>query len=358
MKRFNIIYLLFFVVIAVIWQFNNRYGKHTVMFFGFAETKETEINMDHPVEVNRLHVTSGQKVKEGTLLAEVTQSSFGMKLSDIEFNIDKLRTEEQIWKADLRSSINKLKAQKITKESEILSKIKELETEMEVNRSLLEGLKSIDTSTETTVNPTVQKIENLKQELVIVVKPLDVQIARMEEELNSSKNPKRIQIQKLQKNAKYIQSEKDKLSIYAPKDGLIGNIYVKEKENISSFKTMISFYEQNPTMVKGFVFENLRLAVEVGDTLEVISVQHPEHHCQGIVSGLGSRIVEIPERLRKNPELKTYGREVLISIPPQNHFLQKEKVKLNLLNAEAISNGIFNQFDKSDERAEKIITGN
>ena len=51
MKKFNIIYLLFFVVIGTIWQLNNRYGKHTVMFYGFAETKETEINLDHPVEV-------------------------------------------------------------------------------------------------------------------------------------------------------------------------------------------------------------------------------------------------------------------------------------------------------------------
>ena len=357
MKKFNLVYLMFFLVIAAIWQLNNRYGKHTVMFYGFAETKETEINLDHPVEVNRLYVTPGQKVKEGTLLAEVTQSSFGLKLSDINFNIEKLQTEEQIWKADMRSSISRLQAQKISKESEIKSKIRELETEMEVNRSLLEGLKSIDASEQPTVNPTAQKIENLKEELELAVKPLDLQIVRMEEELNSPNNPKRIQIRKLQENEKYINSEKEKLAIYAPTDGLIGNIYVKEKENISSFRTLISFYEQNPTMVKGFVHENLILQVEVGDTLEAVSVQHPEHRCQGIVSGLGSRIVEIPERLRKAPELKTYGREVLIAIPPTNHFLQKEKVMLNLIKVDAEVARGFDFFDKSDETTKKIITG-
>ena len=107
---------------------------------------------------------------------------------------------------------------------------------------------------------------------------------------------------------------------------------------------MISFYEQNPTLVKGFVYENLRLAVEVGDTLDVVSVQHPEHRCQGVVTGLGSRIVDIPERLRKTPDYKTYGREVLIAIPPENNFLQKEKVRLNLVNVEVQSKGIFNYF--------------
>jgi hypothetical protein len=48
----------------------------------------------------------------------------------------------------------------------------------------------------------------------------------------------------------------------------------------------------------------------------------------GVISGLGHRIIEIPERLRKIPELRTYGREVLIEIPNNNHFLQKEKVLL------------------------------
>ncbi len=358
MKRFNLVYLLFFLVIAAVWQMNQRYGKHTVMFYGFAETKETEINLDHPIEVNRLYVTPGQKVKEGTLLAEVTHTNFGLKLNDINFSIEKLKTEEEIWKADIRSSINRLTAQKVAKESEIQSQIRQLEMELKVNRSLVEGLKSISVSEESTVNPIATKIEGLRQELDLVVKPLEVQISRMEDELNSSTNPKRIQIRKLRKDEKHFKSEKDKLSIFAPTDGLIGNIYCKEKENISSFNTLISFYEQNPTMIKGFVHENLILEVEVGDTLKAVSTQHPEHNCQGIVSGLGSRIVEIPERLRKAPELKTYGREVLIAIPATNHFLQKEKVMLNLIKSgnEPVS-FLDSVLDRSDEQTKKIITG-
>jgi multidrug resistance efflux pump len=357
MKKFNIIYLLFFLVVGVIWQLNNRYGKDTVMFYGFAETKETEINLNHPVEVNKLFVTPGQKVKKGELLAEVTHSTFGLKLNNISHSMDELRMEEGIWKADMQSSISRLEAQKVAKESEINAQIRQLETEMEVNRSLLEGLKSIDIS-EITVNPTARKITSLKEELALVVKPLEVQIARMNDELNSPSSPKRIQIRKLQEDQRFYTAEKDKLSIFAPKDGLIGNIYCKEKENISSFNTLISFYEENPTMVKGYVHENLTLEVEVGDTLEAISTQHPEHKCQGVISGLGSRIVEIPERLRKTPDLKTYGREVLIAIPASNFFLQKEKVILNLLKKASRSASIFDSIlDSSEEKTSKIITG-
>ena len=63
---------------VAVWQLHQHHGKKTVLFYGFAETKETEINLDHPVEVNRLYVTPGQMVAEGTLLAEVTHSNFGL----------------------------------------------------------------------------------------------------------------------------------------------------------------------------------------------------------------------------------------------------------------------------------------
>ena len=94
--------------------------------------------------------------------------------------------------------------------------------------------------------------------------------------------------------------------------------------------------------------ESLILHVSVGDSLEVGSTSQPEHRIMGKVTGLGSRIVEIPERLRKHPQLKTYGREVLIQIPAQNPFLQKEKVVLNLLNTEGIPQSQFLPFFHSN----------
>jgi len=77
------------------------------------------------------------------------------------------------------------------------------------------------------------------------------------------------------------------------------------------------------------------LEVKVGDELEVSSSLHPDHKVRGVVFGLGSRIVEIPERLRKMADFKTYGREVLIKIPEENNFLQKEKVLLNTITKES-----------------------
>jgi len=61
------------------------------------------------------------------------------------------------------------------------------------------------------------------------------------------------------------------------------------------------------------------------------------------VTGFGTRITEIPNRLSKIPELTMYGREILVSIPPKNDLLQKEKVRVQLL-----------QSDDSDSFSQKI----
>ena len=82
-------------------------------------------------------------------------------------------------------------------------------------------------------------------------------------------------------------------------------------------------------LIKGYVHEDLTLEVSIADKFTVSSLKDGAVSYPGRVVGLGSRIVEIPSRLRKNPDFKTYGREVLIEITKVNQFLQKEKVAIS-----------------------------
>ena len=276
-------------------------------------------------------VTPGQRVFEGDLLVEVTQSDFGFKQNNISHQMESLKAESAMWESNIRSEIARLSAQKTAKESEINSQIRQLEVEQKVNKALLEDLETIYVPNQKTLDPISVKINSLKRELQLSVRPLSLQINKLKQSLRTGNSPSKVQMEKLKDEMDYYDVEAAKLSIEAPMDGIIGNVYCKEKENIAAFAALLTFYEKNPTMIKGFVHENLILEVEVGDTLEAISHQHEEHRCKGIITGMGSRIVEIPERLRKNPTFKTYGREVLIEIPPTNYFLQSEKVMLNLV---------------------------
>ena len=359
MKKINLIYLAFIPVLIGIFYINWNYARHTVVFYGFAENKETEINHEHPVQVNKIYVTPGQFVNKGDLLLEATHSKFDLRMNDLTHDIQAMELQIKERRADILRSIREKETERETKIKEVELSIQKLESEIKLNQSLLKDLKSIETKNTHTLSPSEIKLSNLQKEKELIENSFNVQIQLLKDELATVSAPRKVQMNKMEQEKNYYEEELKKLAIHAPKDGLIGNIHCLEGENKSSFSTLITFYERNPTLVKGYVHENLIVHVEVGDTLEVSSSLHPEHRRYGTVVGLGSRIVEVPERLRKIPAIKTYGREVLIQIPPDNPFLQKEKVVLNFLNPEEIKPlkipSILNNSPSSDSEIKEAV---
>ena len=99
---------------------------------------------------------------------------------------------------------------------------------------------------------------------------MDVEIYRLEQELKIAAVPAQTQILKLEKEIDLYQRQQEQLRIYAPSDGLIGSIHCHEGENIPSFNTLISFYEQNPNTVIAYLHESLSMEIKVG----ILSVLH------------------------------------------------------------------------------------
>ncbi len=352
--KFNIIYLLLPLALYFIFQITWDSKKSTVTFYGFAENKETELNFDKSVIVENVHITPGAFVQHGdTLLTLSLHSEIEMDLNDVKHEIQSLQVDDDMRRDELAAEIRKLEAEKSVKRKDIQSEIDKLQSEIDLNRSILSELKSIDTGKIGKVDsPHQAQQDALRRELQYVNQPYDAEIAKLNIEISQIGKPSNIQIRKLTNEAGIRKKEEEKIHIIAPTDGLVGNVHCKIGENISSFNTLISFYERNPTLVKGYVHENLIVQVEVGDTVEVISTYHPDNYVKGRITGLGSRIVEIPERLRKLPEIKTYGREVSIELPSVNSFLQKEKVVLNLLTDTDVSS-IKKSFQRPSSTTEK-----
>jgi multidrug resistance efflux pump len=332
-KKINLLYLAIIPLCYVLFQMNASLSQSSAFFYGFAENKETELSHDKPVTIDKIMVSPGQSVTKGQLLLKVKQSSFGYKIEAANFDLQQMKIQGQQQKQELKDRIDQLKIRRNTKVAEIDADIKSMEAVIAYNKNLLEDLQSFkNEKMEQKNSPNQIKLKALRESRALVVNPINNEIGQLQKELATIKTPTAIEQEKIRGEIDYYKDEQNQLDILAPSDGLIGNIPCKKGENFPSFKTFINFYERNPTIVKGFVHESLILQVKVGDSLLVSSTLHPEQHITGIVTGLGSRIVEIPERLRKMPEIKTYGREVLIAIPAENTFLQKEKVMLNSLN--------------------------
>jgi len=333
MKRFNLYYIVILLIPLLLWKLNTHLSKEIVTFYGFAENKETEINFNYPVAIGNIKVRPGEHVASNTPLLTIYRIKSKEVLEDAPFKIAELRAKEKIWKTEKQNDVETIKAKAKLEIEKLAGEKARIRNERQRKASLLKDLKTLPDSVSIN-HPIDSEIARIDKEISLLKASHATQIEAVQKELAIQKNPYQIEINRLQAEQQFQDAtQKQQFELTAPFDGLVGNIQCKEGEHVPSYKTLITFYEPNPTIVKGFVQEDLLLHVAARDSFIVRSTKQADLFCYGEVIGLGSRIVEIPERLRKLMDVKTYGREVLVAIPTTNPFLQKEKVILEFLDA-------------------------
>lgn len=329
-KFINPVYLLAVAGSVALYESLVDYRHASPDFYGFAENKETNINLDYPVEVVRIPVVPGQFVRKGDLLAEVVNAGIGQAIESENLGIKVLEAREDIWKEEEKADIRMLELEKQNKLTAIQQQIDQAQAELKYQSDLWDGLKSI-APVAGGYHPQEEKIKQLQLQYRQEAAAYDLEITNRKTYLDIHINPYRQERARIHSAINLEKKRSERFRITAPHDGLIGNVHCREGEFIDEFTTLISFYEANPTQVKAYVYENQLLHVALQDTFWVSSIRTGGLKYKGVLVGLGSRIVEIPERMRKIPEIKAYGREVTIEISPDNSLLQKEKVRLQQL---------------------------
>ena len=332
MKRYNFIYIVGFLMLCMLVYMTLTIQSESAFFYGFAENKQTEISHNRNVLVAKIHVNNGQEVQEGDLLIEVIDEEIKLKIGELEIEKTAVEVSSESKIQEINNKIRQIQTSRNSEIIEIKSDIIELEKEISHNKSLYDGLKTIQNKNNDYQSSDNIKLSYLKENLQNLENVLEREINEQKHLRSRVPKPGQLKSKSIDAELDHYKMIEEHLSIYAPFDGLVGTISCKEGENISSYSSLLDLYKHNPTQVKGFVHESMILEVAIGDKLEVASTLHPNIKVEGEVIGLGSRIVEIPERLRKMADFKTYGREIVIEIPADNRFLQKEKVLLNISN--------------------------
>lgn len=331
MKRVNLFYLALVVItVGLVWLFLPK-NENEVAFYGFAENLETEINYNYPVLVEEILVTSGQEIDKDSPLIRLNRMSSKESLVEEPYKIITLRKEMEVWKQKKESEITDLQLKFEEDQSAIEFKISKLNQEIERTKNIKaqfygKGEASPEQSAE---------IDRLESEQVRLVSEFEQKKEALEKEKQAGLNPFRSEILELEAQQSFDEAHKEQsILVKAPHSGLIGNINCREGEHIPSFKTLMTFYEPHSSLVRGYIHEESILEIGEEATFEVSSLLQDEITYTGKLVGMGSRIVEIPTRLRKFPQIKTYGREITIEIPIDNTFLQKEKVGVKLVGDE------------------------
>jgi len=335
MKYLNLFYVSIIVVGVLLFTALRPEFHKELSFYGFAESRATEINYNYPVVVDKILVKPGQAVKKGEILMKLSRRKSKETLEDQSYQIAELKAEEALWEKRKENEIEELKIEQKTELTAIDSKIESTKKELAYKKSLFENLKSIE-SVNSSYKPLEEEIENFKNQRADINTLYTIKIKGIQEELRLGLSPYREQIKRYIAEKNFDDSQKIlPIDVTAPIDGLVGNISCKEAEHIASYSTLLVFYEPHSGIIKGFVHEDLTLEVEINQVFKISSLKDASINYPGKVIGLGSRIVEIPSRLRKIETVKAYGREVLIEISKENSFLQKEKVSIIITEPES-----------------------
>jgi multidrug resistance efflux pump len=299
------------------------------VFYGFAENKESEINFNFPVIVDIIKAQQGDIVKAGDTLLSLKRIKSKVALEDENYKINRVIEDKNFYIKQQNNEVSYIQQKgeedillleqkkkaielEILGQKKLLTAIGKSDDSLGANNTLMKELGDVINEINVTKKINSEKILLVKQTMKQGIKRYDSDINLLNASLDFNEETKVIYDY-----------------LIAPIDGIIGDIQCKEGEHIPSFKTLLSIYEKNPILVKGYIYENSKLDLDIGDSVEVFSLSNIENQAPGLVTGIGSRIVEIPQRLRKIKDMVIYGKEVLIEVPSDNPFLQKEKVSIN-----------------------------
>jgi HlyD family secretion protein len=328
MKSFNI----FYWIIAPLLLLSLRYFSNLLTishneYYGFAENKETEINLDKDVFITEIKVVSGQKIKKGDTILLAVNRDILSEQEETSILLSGIKLKNSYSDADIKSEILNLQKDKERVLSELQIKLKETENEIDFYKKLSGDILKPGSD----IHPKESYRDQLKTEINDIAKKYDGLIehyTKLYHQPRESETEKALWNQK----QKALQNQSTSLTVVAPYDGIVGSIHFREGMYAKAFSSLVSFGLTSPVMITAYLQEKFIVNIKQGDSVSVSSLFFHDKKVKGTVASIGQRIVEIPEKFRKIPEVKIYGIEVFISIPQNNPFYQKEITRVKPLN--------------------------
>lgn len=329
------LYLMCAALAAILAGLTVYYRAEPDTFYGIADTKELTISSESAVEIKRILVSPGQLVSQGDTLLELFNPELELRLSQIAHELEELRTRRIAHASLTKSEILHLKAQQEVRVNEIRAEIQELEAQYELNKRLVSELHSLDqdksaTSPSDAGNPILVRLQSLRKLLGLAQDTSRVNENRLANELSSSGDPLADQVRRREDELRILNEDRKRLIIQAQMSGLIGSVNFKMGENVSPFAPILTLHAASPSFVRGYIHEDVYSQVGLKRKVNVSGSQDRRHRVEGEVVGVGARIVEYPERLRRRPDIRIWGREIIIRLPADNHFLLGERVLISL----------------------------
>ena len=321
----------FLSVIGVIALFGNIQGESN-QFYGIVESQLRSISFQYPVEIVDIPVVEGQRVERNARMLEVRRYDLDVNRLVLDEQINKIKAEHTATRHSVKAEISSLAAEQQAQIESFNTRIDSLETRHQLNEVLLESISNGAAGNSQAESPLKVKIRGLKAEKKQVLRMFQARIELQKQKFADISGPGDARIAELKKQKNELLRQSEALVVLAPFSGSVGSVMFKQGEQVDAFNPVISVQGNSTQHIKGYIHEAVSNNIQMGQTVWIkpLGASRQEHLVRGTVESLGSRIVEYPERLKRNPLVTAWGREAIINTHPGNKILQGEKVAIFL----------------------------
>ncbi|MFY0686349.1 MAG: HlyD family efflux transporter periplasmic adaptor subunit [Cyclobacteriaceae bacterium] len=297
------------------------------------DSQVTAVSFHKPVMISKIHVSPGQEVTKGDLLLEVERPDLAFDLEKLQNDITKLQIRRDGVYAAYRLRRSGLESDFQQKRSALEARKEIMSLESNIDKA---EMKQFSEMTGIETNLSADTISAMK--IAIVEKELNeltenIQAEKIELHSKFEKDTSLLKAEEviLIKELKILKEESLQLKRYASNSGTIGNVNVQLSELVPPYKTVLSIYDSHPSVIKAYLSERNVSDLKAGDPVMVESTNRM-YAVEGVIKELGARVTAYPEMINPMRDVKSYGQEVFVSIPPDNNFLNGEKVFVFLKN--------------------------
>jgi multidrug resistance efflux pump len=315
---FIVLFALLLVFVSLKYFRGSRYSS-----VGIAYAREYNINAEKAAVVKSIPVVSGQLIKKGDLLIVLTSTEMDFEIEKLQNRIEVLTSQRGARAKLSESRISFIRAEQGVVISDLKSTIMQTESEIRLNNRLTRQYASSN-DTSARENPVRVKLDALKQQLVRQEQAMDIQIRDVVQQNETEQKVLAGEIDLLSKELDLLRKQRGQLDKYATADGVVGNIYVRQGEQVNAFTSLLSIHPKNPSTVVGYMVGR-KEELPVGAPVTVQSFEENTMLANGKIIGYGA-FVQLPEILQKSTATKAFGREMFIEIPSGNEFASGEKV--------------------------------
>jgi multidrug resistance efflux pump len=302
-------------------------------FVGITTAKEHIVNFSYPVEIKRLSVISGQKVKKGEVLGELIRFDVASEIEILNQKILELEGERRVNRDSISSEIKNISSNFRIDSSRLKVELKKLEIELRENRELLKTLLS---TTQNSFKTLEISIDGLKSRIEDLELSFIEQKSYLKQKLKDEDGNFIAQINSLKEELKMLKVKEEKLTILSPIDGVIGEIFLTENSQLKPFEPLFKIYLEEPEFVVGYIHEDLETSFK---ERQKVLIRDVENEIFGYIESIENRVEDIPMELRKYQNIALRGYKVIVAIEKNSSLKLGKRVSINrTLEASPIEN--------------------